>query len=163
MAPLDRLSRGIRLIENGAVSLLLCCICVLVGLQVLFRFVLRLPLSWSEEVSTYSFVWLALLGSAVGVRERAHIGVDAFIRLVPPPLRRLIHIGTVILLHLFLLALLYQGVVLLYRIGDQRSGALGIPMFWVYLALPINAGLMLIHTIPEFRRALDYVSDSAKE
>ena len=113
------------------------------------------PLAWTEELSTFSFVWLALLGSAVAVREKAHIGVEAVMELFPPNHRVLIVLSNLLIIQAFLLCLIIFGVQLLIGIGDQRSGGLGIQMFWVYLSLPVNALLMFCHTIPEMKRLLN--------
>lgn len=139
------IDRGLRRLENAVVTVLLAVICLVMAAQVLFRFVLKTPLAWSDELATYSFVWLALLGSAVGVRENAHIGVDAFVRLFPPTHRRLIAFASLALVAVFLVVLIKLGIDLLARVEDQRSAALGLPVFWVYLAVPVNTMLMVIH------------------
>ncbi len=53
-----------------------------------------------------------------------------------------------VVVQIFLLCLLKFGVDLLIRIGDQRSSGLQIQIFWVYLALPVSAVLMLVHSVP---------------
>lgn len=139
------IDRGVRVLEHAAVSLLLAEICVIMATQVVFRFVLRSPLAWSDELATYSFVWVALLGSAVGVRERAHIGVDVVVRLFAPAWRRLVALAALLVVAAFLVSLVKLGVDLLSRVEDQRSAALAIRLAWVYLAVPVSAALMLVH------------------
>ena len=155
MAIISRVGRSVSILENVSICMLLGIICVVTVIQVLFRFVLQLPLAWTEELSTFSFVWLALLGSAVAVREKAHIGVEAVMELFPPNHRVLIVLSNLLIIQAFLLCLIIFGVQLLIGIGDQRSGGLGIQMFWVYLSLPVNALLMFCHTIPEMKRLLN--------
>src|SRR3990172_2703823 len=74
------MGRGVRILENAAVSIVLSVVCSVTAAQVVFRFILKMPLAWSDELATFSFVWFALLGSALAVRENAHIGVDALVR-----------------------------------------------------------------------------------
>ena len=45
-------------------------------LQVVFRYVIKYSLPWSEELARYLFVWFALMGAAVAVKDNAHFGVD---------------------------------------------------------------------------------------
>jgi len=146
--------RMVRALENGAVTVLLAVVCLVTALQVVCRFILKMPLAWSDELGTFSFVWFALLGAAVAVREKAHIGVDAVTRLLPARHQSLIALGTLFLVQLFLVCLAKFGIDLLLRIGDQRSSGLQIEIFWLYLSLPVSAALMFLHTLPEMHRRL---------
>lgn len=148
------MGRGVRILENAAVTIILSVVCSVTAAQVVFRFILKMPLAWSDELATFSFVWFALLGSALAVRENAHIGVDALVRMLPARYRRIIAVGSLILVQFFLGCLIKFGIDLLRRIGDQRSAGLQIEIFWVYLSLPVSAALMLLHTLPEMRRLL---------
>jgi C4-dicarboxylate transporter DctQ subunit len=144
----------VRAVENATAGGLLAVICGVTTAQVVFRFILKAPLVWSDELGTFSFVWFALLGAAIGVREGAHMGVDALVRALPPLHRAWVAIATLLVVQLFLMCLLKFGLDLLIRIGDQRSSGLQIHIFWVYLALPVSAFLMLVHSVPILGRLL---------
>jgi TRAP-type C4-dicarboxylate transport system permease small subunit len=147
-----RIAATLRHVENAAVAALLALICTVTAAQVVFRFILKAPLGWSDELATFAFVWFSLLGAALGVREGAHIGVDAFVRVLPRAPQRWLTIGSLVLVQAFLVSLIKLGLDLLIRIGDQRSSGLQIQVFWVYLALPVSATLMLVHTLPILQR-----------
>jgi C4-dicarboxylate transporter DctQ subunit len=140
------------MLEDTAVGALIVLICTVTAAQVFFRFILKAPLSWADELGTFSFVWFALLGSAIAVRENAHLGVDALTRTLPPRCRGALAMVSLCLIQLFLLCLVKYGIDLMIRIGDQRSSGLQIQIFWVYLSLPVSAALMLVHTLPDLRR-----------
>jgi TRAP-type C4-dicarboxylate transport system permease small subunit len=110
MRTLLALTRGLRLIEDAAVGTLLVLVCAVTAAQVVFRFILESPLSWSDELGTFSFVWFALLGAAIAVRENAHIGVDALTRTLPPRCRAGCAVGSLLLIQLFLLCLVKYGL-----------------------------------------------------
>src|SRR5574341_2076578 len=97
MGVLSSVPRAFRALENACVGVLLVLICSVTAAQVVFRFILKMPLAWSDELATFSFVWFALLGSALAVRENAHIGVDALVRVLPVRYRRMIAVGSLIL------------------------------------------------------------------
>jgi TRAP-type C4-dicarboxylate transport system permease small subunit len=59
-------------------------IVLLVSLQVIYRYAVRQPLVWSEELTTLSYQWLSFLGAALAVRHRAHFGVDFLVRRLGP-------------------------------------------------------------------------------
>ena len=43
--------------------------------QVLTRYVLQNPSSWSEELVSYLFAWMALFGASLVVGERGHMNI----------------------------------------------------------------------------------------
>ncbi len=44
--------------------------------QVFTRYILKHPSSWSEELVSYLFAWMALLGASVVVGERGHMNIS---------------------------------------------------------------------------------------
>src|SRR5512142_2020319 len=40
---------------------------------------LKIDLSWAQELCIYMFVWMAKFGAAYGVRTGIHVGVDVFV------------------------------------------------------------------------------------
>ena len=50
---------------------------------------IRMDLSWAQELCIYMFVWMAKFGAAYGVRTGIHVGVDVMINRLPPDLRKL--------------------------------------------------------------------------
>ena len=109
--------------------------------QVFARYVLAAPSSWTEELATFLLIWLALLGAAVGLRERAHLGIDYLTAKLPPERRRAVEALAFALTAAFCaIVLTYGGSTLVLRTLalDQHSPALGVPMGYVYLALPLG-------------------------
>ena len=120
---------------------------VVVFLQVIFRYVLNLPLFWTEEFARYSLVWASLLGSAVAVKRGQHIAVTIFMDRLPASLRRGLTIFALISVATILAIILWGGVQLVAITRAQISPALRVSMSIPYLAVPVGAGLMLLHTI----------------
>ena len=56
------------------------------GLQ---DWLLKIDLSWAQELCIYMFVWMAKFGAAYGVRTGIHVGVDVMINRLPPPTHKL--------------------------------------------------------------------------
>lgn len=67
-----------------AVAALVVTICVMVSAQVVFRYAVHAPITWSEEFTTLCYQWLSFLGAALAVRYRAHFGVDFLVRHLGP-------------------------------------------------------------------------------
>src|SRR5207237_325530 len=50
---------------------------------------LKIDLSWAQELCIYMFVWMAKFGAAYGVRTGIHVGVDVLINRLPDNTRKL--------------------------------------------------------------------------
>jgi C4-dicarboxylate transporter DctQ subunit len=106
--------------------------------------VLKLDVSWAQELCIFMFVWMAKFGAAYGVRQGIHVGVDVLVRKLPEGPRR-----GMTLLALFAGAL-FTGIVatlggnFVWRMAhtDQTSADLEVPMWIVYLCVPIGSSLM---------------------
>ncbi len=120
---------------------------VVVFLQVIFRYVLNLPLFWTEELARYCLVWSSLLGSAVAVKRSRHIAVTILMERFPPALRRGLTMVALISVAAILAIILWGGIQLVAITRTQISPALRISMSLPYLAVPVGAGLMLLHTM----------------
>jgi TRAP-type C4-dicarboxylate transport system permease small subunit len=128
-------------------AVILCGMAVVVFLQVIFRYLLNLPLFWTEEFARYSLVWASLLGSAVAVKRGQHIAVTIFMDRLPASLRRGLAIFALISVATSLAIILWGGIQLVAVTRAQISPALRVSMSIPYLAVPVGAGLMLLHTI----------------
>ena len=49
---------------------------------------LKIDLSWAQELCIYMFVWMAKFGAAYGVRTGIHVGVDVMINRLPRATRK---------------------------------------------------------------------------
>ncbi len=58
------------------VSFLLVVLAILVVLQVTTRFVINIPLSWTEELAKYLMIYIVFLGSGLAMRHNQHIAID---------------------------------------------------------------------------------------
>jgi len=136
---------------HGMVAVLLfVALTVVVGLQVLTRFVLHLPFIWSEEAARFLFFWVALLGAAMSVRTRRHFVLDVALGR-DRPARRATRLLLDLIPHLcvagFCVFLLLQGI------GYTRAGLLRtatnsqINMGLVYVAIPVFAALSLVYSV----------------
>ncbi len=118
-------------------------ICVTLA-QVVFRYVIAAPLPWSEELARYCFVWIVFLGGAVGLARGIHLGVDLVVNALPPPLRRAMDALTSLLIGGFAVVVIYASLPVLNMNMFQRSPALGVQMTYIYIAIPISMGLILL-------------------
>src|SRR5512137_1637575 len=104
---------------------------VVVGFgQVVFRFVLSSPLSWSEELVRYVFVWSVFLTAAIAFHLNSHISIDFLTSRYPPWLRRACALASwiAVILAVAILFVLGMQLVLAPSVRFQKSPAMEIPM-----------------------------------
>jgi TRAP-type C4-dicarboxylate transport system permease small subunit len=118
-----------------------------VFLQVVFRYVVNHPLSWSEELARYVFVWASMLGASMGIKKRSHFGLDALLKLFPPARKRAVEIVLYFLMSIFLIILIYYGTLFSRELYVQTAPGLNITMAIPYAAMPVGGSLMLLHIV----------------
>ncbi len=143
-------------LEEWLIATLMGAATVLIFVSVLHRYasgysipyvqdwLLSINLSWAQELTIYMFVWMAKFGAAYGVRTGIHVGVDVLInRLSKPWYTKFVIFG-------LLSGALFTGIVgwlggnFVWDIAhtDQTSADLEVPMWIVYLAIPLGSSLM---------------------
>lgn len=119
-------------------------------IQVIFRYFLRMPILWTEELARYLLIWLAFLGSVLGIKNNAHLNIEIFLRIVKGKVKQLLNIMRCTIQIAFLIALIKGGLEIIPKLGKFKSPMLQIPMNWVYISLVIGGGLMIYETIFSF-------------
>lgn len=76
--------------EEGIITLLLVAMTLLVFLEVVMRFVFNSGYMWAQELTLHLSAWFVLFGVSYGLKVGAHIGVDAFIKTLPPMGQRIL-------------------------------------------------------------------------
>lgn len=155
MGPAQALARaGGWLIEH----LIVLCLAVMVGATLLATVLRQVPgaptLFWAEEVTRYVNIWVVFLASGIAIERGAHFGVDVFTEPLPAPLRRGVRLLALALMAVFELVLIVFGGQLAQANMAQLSSALEVPMGFVFLAIPVGGGLMLIATVREMIRVV---------
>jgi C4-dicarboxylate transporter DctQ subunit len=111
------------------------------GLQ---DWLLRINLSWAQELCIYLFIWMAKFGAAYGVRTGIHVGVDVLINRLPARVRAKFIVFGLLAGALFTGIIGTLGATFVWQIAhtDQVSADLEVPMWIVYLAIPCGSYLM---------------------
>ncbi|MEC9346630.1 MAG: TRAP transporter small permease subunit [Pseudomonadota bacterium] len=121
--------------ENVAVALL-ATVFVAFLLQVVFRYLLNLPLGWTLEVSTLAWMWLVLWGAAFIVRPADDISFDILCNVASPRMRRVFDIVSGTALVLLLLVTLPAVVDYVTFMKIERASYIGVRLdvlFSVYV------------------------------
>ncbi|MEW5772528.1 MAG: TRAP transporter small permease [Thermodesulfobacteriota bacterium] len=146
MRALATLNRFIQGISAAALAVMTA----LVIIQVFYRYVLKDPLTVTQEISVYAMVWVVMLGSTIAVRNRTHIAVTLVVDKMPPGLRRGVTALSYAIVLAFWLVMLIQGWKVADRAMLQISPSSGIPVGWVMLSIPLSAAVSILYTLELF-------------
>jgi TRAP-type C4-dicarboxylate transport system permease small subunit len=130
--------------------ILMAVIVIDVSWQVFTRFILKNPSSYTEELAGFLLIWIGLLGASYALHTRAHLGIDVLTSKFHG-VKRLISeilIYSIVLLFAFLVLVIGGWrLVNLTLTLKQISPAMGIPMGYVYIVLPLTGFLMMYYSI----------------
>jgi C4-dicarboxylate transporter DctQ subunit len=143
-------------LEEWIIATLMGAATVVIFVAVLHRYLSGLPIpgvqdalikintSWAQELCIYMFVWMAKFGAAYGVRTGIHVGVDVLINRMDERWHaRFVVFG-------LLAGAVFTGIVgtlganFVWHMAqtEQTSADLEMPMWIVYLAVPLGSYLM---------------------
>ena len=143
----NRFIRGLTWVLERILIILGVLISIVVFMQVVFRYLLKQPLYWSEELPRYLLIWSAFLAAALAQKDLGHINITLVVHLMPPKVQKWIRIITDVIILGFLGILVYSGSIVSKITIHHRSTALQIPMAAVYLALPVGGILMVVYLL----------------
>ncbi|HTS21791.1 MAG TPA: TRAP transporter small permease [Casimicrobiaceae bacterium] len=143
-------------LEEWLIAVLMAGATLLIFVAVLHRYaagapipvvqdwLLKIDLSWAQELCIYMFVWMAKFGAAYGVRTGIHVGVDVLINHLPPRWRKAYVLTGLLLGAVFTAIIATFGAIFTWGMAhtDQTSPDLEIPKWIVYLCIPLGSGLM---------------------
>ncbi|MEQ1696459.1 MAG: TRAP transporter small permease [Hyphomicrobiaceae bacterium] len=117
---------------------------IAVAARAVFDFLRNMNLTWAQELCIYMFVWMAKFGAAFGVRQGIHVGVDVLINQLHGRSRVPVVMFGLLCGALFTYIVGSLGLRFVYHIAhtDQTSADLEIPMWLVYVAVPIGSYIM---------------------
>jgi len=115
--------------------------------QVISRYLLSSPSSFTDELAGFLLIWVGLLGAAYVAGRKEHLAIDILIRKSPPARQKLLLYLIHSLIFLFALSVMVTGgVILMYTrfVLQVKSAALQLPLGYVYIILPIS-GLIIMY------------------
>jgi len=109
-----------------------------------WQYTRHLSTSWTQELCIYLFIWMAKFGAAYGVRTGIHVGVDVLVRSLAPAKQKffvVLSLGSGAFFTATIALLGTKFVHFIYVTG-QISPDLEMPMWIIYLAIPLGSSLM---------------------
>ena len=128
--------------------------------QVFSRYVMQSPSSVTEELARYLLIWIGILGAAYAAGQQDHLAINLLEEKLTKENRKKLRIGIDILIIFFCVTVLVIGggnlVYVNYELG-QSSAALEIPLYIVYLVIPLSGFLIITYKVNEIMNPEKYL------
>jgi len=131
------------------------------AIEVLRREIFSYSSIWGEEIVRFSFIYLAWIGAAAAVKERAHIRIDVIMHYLSPRPKALLYIvGDLIMFVVALIALYWswEALHVSYNFGSVTDG-LRVSKVWFLLSVPLGFALMIWRLLQSFARDFKSLRD----
>ena len=142
-----RLSMRVNWVLERVCVFLMGVLVVDVWLGVLVRYVLPLPITFTEELARYVMIWMALLAVSCGIARREHIGVLMIFEKFPVMTRRWLALGFDLVGLVFFGLLLFYGTGFFERGFRQVTMIYAIPKAYANAAVPVAAFFCCIQLV----------------
>lgn len=115
--------------------------------QIIFRYLLKVPLTWSDEFARFTYVWVTFTGLSYCLRNHTNIRMQAVLNVLPARVRKRLLIALNILSITVFAYLLPYALEFAIDQFKKVSPALAIPKGYISIAVPIGFFLLIINLI----------------
>jgi TRAP-type C4-dicarboxylate transport system permease small subunit len=132
---------------EGALIILMILLVVDVLWQVVSRYILVNPSSFTTELAGYLMIWVGILGAAYVAGKNEHLAIDLLLQKSSPRRRkRLLILINLLIISFSVSVMVVGGSWLVYTrfLLDVRSADLQLPLGYVYLVVPVS-GLLILY------------------
>lgn len=131
-------------------SALMAGLVIVVTWQVISRYLLRSPSSYTEEIARFMLIWIGLLGAAYAYRVKMHLGLDLLTAKLAGVPRLWAELFSAICVGIFsVIVMIVGGVQLVSLVWElkQSSAALGIQMAFIYSVIPLTGAIITLYAV----------------
>lgn len=110
---------------------------------VVSRYLLHKPLTWTDELASLMFLWLAMLGAVIALRRSSHMRMTALVDIASPRTRALLELVAIVTALAFLLLIAEPAYEFAKDEAIVTLPSLEISNAWRVAALPCGVTLMI--------------------
>ncbi|MBM7036108.1 TRAP transporter small permease [Vibrio ulleungensis] len=153
-----------------AIAILMGCLIIPVAMQVIARYTGVIPVYlWTEELATFIFVWIVMIGSVLAVWDKTHFDVhvlkDSHTPIILFMQRAIVHV----LIGLFGVLFAWYGVDYAKFGGIQHSVMMNANLMITHITIPLAgflwalfSAMNLLDAFKEYRASKDAKCESTK-
>jgi len=147
---MQRIRKTVDAVIGAVIAGLMGLLVINVAWQVVSRYVLGSPSSYSEELARYGLIWAGLLGAAYASGRGLHLSIDLLPRAAGDRGRAILKMLIDACMLAFALAVMVWGggrLVWMTIVLGQKSAAMRVPLGVVYLAIPLSGMVMAFYAV----------------
>lgn len=136
-------------LEETILVVLMLIMSLTMGVQIIARYIFNSPLSWSEELSRFLFVWSGFLSISYCFKKQISIKIDQVVSFFPEKIAiifKLVEKITMLVFYFYMIPFAwtyFNNAV----VSGQLSPAMQIPMYIIYIAPLVGFILSIIRLI----------------
>lgn len=106
--------------------------------QVIFRYGLHSPLSWTEQTSRYLFIWMMMLSTAVMFYRNSAMAFDLLLHNMPKKMRFWVEALILAIVIAFAAYYSYQALILTIKVAGRFTSGVRVPLNFMYSSMFIS-------------------------
>ena len=144
----DLFLEKVKTISNAFLVILLIGLTLLLGASIAMRYFLGQPISWSNAVARYAYIYIVLIGSAISYMLDGHAMIESFYNVLPGRLKIVCDLAHYLVVMGLSAMLVVKGAKYAIKMWGVHSPVLTFfPMGIVYLSVPISFMVILLHLL----------------
>ncbi|HHW30361.1 MAG TPA: TRAP transporter small permease [Clostridiaceae bacterium] len=152
---------------QALVVFLIAAMVLLICLQVLFRYLLKIPAAWTEDLSRLAQVWCVFIASGLGVRYLEHPRAEILLKCLKPRFAAFLEVLMNLLIIFMGIILIRYGIKFVIATRMDYETSLRYPKNMFYIPAVVG-GIMYVfysamHIIQVFKTKSPFINDSPKE
>lgn len=152
-------------IEEWILIILYTAMLLIASAQVLFRYVINLSISWSQDLITYILIWSVFIGVSLTVKKRRHIKIELAYVIFSEQTQFFLKILSNAIFMIFCIFYSYLAILKvnnLIFVNPQISDSTGLSMWMIQIAIPIGLLLSLYRLIVDTKLLITEYKEELK-
>lgn len=143
-------------------SVVLVALIIMTFLGVIWRYALKSPFTWLEEVQMACMVWIVFAAGGAAFRTGSHVAIEMIVDMFPKKMQKIFEYIIAVVVFVVLAYLFYQsiGFIGMFAKSGRATSMLKIPYTLIYGIAPVSFILMVISYVYSLLKG---VKSEAKE
>lgn len=154
---LEKLDKILTTAEEAMMAFGLLSASLILFINIVMRYVFSAGLHWAEEFVRFAIMWIVFLGSsAVARQQEGHLSVSTLVDNVGPKTAKMITLLNYVLTIAFtgFMAVYGWELTMKFKKMGQLSPSLMLPVYLIYISIPLGGALMTIRFFQRFLQTL---------
>ncbi len=133
-------------LDIAVACIVLVALIVMTFLGVIFRYVLKAPFTWLEEVQMACMVWIVFAAGGAAFRTGNHVAIEMIVDMFPKKVQKVFERVIAVVVFAVLAYLFYQslGFIGMFVTSGRATSMIKIPYALIYGIAPVSFVLMAV-------------------